>query len=81
MGIARDQFGGIMAKQEAYRDNAARCLEMADKSFDVSIRLGLIDMAHVWLRLAEQAEKNDHLDAMHHARPSDGAAASTADSV
>jgi hypothetical protein len=51
-----------MSKQETYRHNAAKCLEMADKTSDVAIRIALVDMAHVWLRLAEQAEKNSHLD-------------------
>ena len=54
-----------MSNHQAYRNNAAKCLDMADKTVDVPIRLGLIDMAHVWLRLAEQAEKNDHIDPIH----------------
>ena len=61
-GVAQSQLRGRMSKEEAYRQNAAKCLEMADKTSDVVIRLGLIDMAHVWFRLAEQAEKNSHLD-------------------
>ena len=60
-----------MSKAEQYRQNAAKCLEMADSSFDPAIRVGLIDMAHAWLRLAEQAEKNSHLDLVYEtpARP------------
>jgi hypothetical protein len=48
--------------QEDYRQSAARCVQLADKSRDQAIRLGLIDMAHCWLRLAEQAEKNSRAD-------------------
>jgi hypothetical protein len=59
-----------MSKQAGYRYNAAKCLEMADKTSDVALRLGLIDMAHVWLRLAEQAEKNSHLDLVYETPPS-----------
>jgi hypothetical protein len=40
------------------RENAGKCLELAELSIEQSIRLGLLDMAHAWLRLAEQAEKN-----------------------
>jgi hypothetical protein len=63
---------GRMSKEEAYRQNAAKCLELADKTSDTPIRLGLIDMAHVWLRLAEQAEKNSHLDLVYETPPSAG---------
>jgi hypothetical protein len=59
-----------MSNEEAYRHNAAKCLELADKTSDVTLRLGLIDMAHVWLRLAEQAEKNSHLDLVYETPPS-----------
>jgi hypothetical protein len=50
-----------MTKEE-YRQSAARCVQLADKSRDQAIRLGLIDLARCWLRLAEQAEKNSQPD-------------------
>ena len=68
--LCQDQMRGRMSKAEAYRQNAGKCLEMADKTSDIPIRLGLIDMAHVWLRLAEQAEKNSHLDLVYETPPS-----------
>jgi len=43
---------------QEYRRHAAKCLELADRSIDPSIRLGLLDTAHAWLRPADQAEKN-----------------------
>jgi hypothetical protein len=41
-----------------YEEYAAKCLLLADKVTLPAIKLGLIDMAHGWLRLAEQAERN-----------------------
>jgi len=55
---------------EEYRHRAAKCLEIADHSNDESVRLRLIDMAHAWLRLSEQAEKNARAD-MVYETPSD----------
>jgi hypothetical protein len=43
---------------EDYRNNAEKCVELAQSSRDRSIRLGLFEMARSWLRLAAQAEKN-----------------------
>lgn len=52
-----------MSRDEEYRNNAAKCLQLADQTLDQAIRLGLIDMAHCWLNLAEQAEQNHRADA------------------
>ena len=51
-----------MSADEDYRQNAAKCLSLAWRSKNEAVRLGLVDMAHAWLRLAEQAEKNDQTD-------------------
>ncbi len=53
-----------------YRLNAANCLHLADQSSDPAIRMGLIDIAHVWLGLAEQAEKNSGADLVYETSPS-----------
>jgi hypothetical protein len=42
----------------AYRLNAAKCVEVAQRSSDPETKLVLIDMARAWLTLAEQAVKN-----------------------
>ena len=47
---------------DTYRGYAAHCLELAHDASDVSRRLTLIDMAQVWLDLADQAEKNAGTD-------------------
>ncbi len=59
----------IMSKID-YRQNAANCLHLADQSSDPAIRMGLIDMAHAWLGLAEQAEKNSRADLVYKTSPS-----------
>ena len=41
-----------------YRRNAAKCVEIAQRTSDVESRLALLDMAQAWLALAEQAMKN-----------------------
>jgi len=55
--------------KEDYQQNAAKCLDLADQSSDPAIRMGLIDMAHAWLRLAEQAEKNSRTDLVYETPP------------
>jgi hypothetical protein len=42
----------------AYRLHAAHCLEIAVQSADSENKVSLLNMAHAWLLLAEQAEKN-----------------------
>jgi hypothetical protein len=61
--------GDVMSKVEEYRQHAANCLELADETSDQTIRWGLIDMAHAWLRLAEQAEKNSRADLFYETPP------------
>ena len=45
-----------------YRQHAAHCLELARDTSDVPRRRALLDMAQVWLDLADQAEKNAGTD-------------------
>jgi hypothetical protein len=44
-----------------YRQYAANCLDLAQQVLDPKIRASLIDMAQVWVTLAEQTEKNEPL--------------------
>ena len=44
-----------------YRQHAANCLDLAQQVMDAKVRLALIDMAQVWVTLAEQTEKNGPL--------------------
>ena len=41
-----------------YRKQAADCLARARATADPKIKLALIDMAQVWVMLAEEAAKN-----------------------
>jgi hypothetical protein len=42
----------------SYRKHAATCVSIAKGLVSVSKRLALIDMAEMWIALAEQAEEN-----------------------
>jgi hypothetical protein len=42
----------------AYRVRAQHCLEIAQDLGDTSRRMILLDMAQAWIRLAEQAARN-----------------------
>lgn len=41
-----------------YRKYAANCLAFAQNTADPSAKLALLDMAQVWIVLAEEAERN-----------------------
>ncbi len=43
---------------DRYRQHAANCLSGAQTAANASTKLALIDMAHVWVMLAEEAERN-----------------------
>jgi hypothetical protein len=43
-----------MGRVEAYRRYARACLDMANSSQDPQARAALLQMAQVWLRLADQ---------------------------
>lgn len=47
-----------MTKPEEYRRFAAECMQIAQDSRDPQRRASFLDMAHAWLLLAEQSEKN-----------------------
>jgi len=40
-----------------YRENAARCMALAEQLTDGSVKKSMLGMAALWLRLADQAEK------------------------
>lgn len=42
-----------------YRQSAARCVEIANESQDPTRRADLLNMARVWLILADLAEQDD----------------------
>lgn len=44
-----------------YREHAAKCIKVAAGLSDTESKLALLDMAHAWLLLAEQALKNEAL--------------------
>ena len=48
-----------MGLGEKYRRNAAQCLEMAGVVKDPESKASLTVMAQAWVRLAEQADKNE----------------------
>ena len=48
-----------MGLGEKYRRNAAQCLEMAGIVKDPESKASLTTMAQAWVRLAEQADKNE----------------------
>ena len=50
-----------MGLGEKYRRNAAECLEMSGIVKDPESKASLMTMAQAWVRLAEQAEKNEAL--------------------
>jgi hypothetical protein len=49
---------------EFYRSKATVCVDLAARAVDSEARL-LLNMAHAWRVLAEQADKNDKIDLMH----------------
>jgi hypothetical protein len=44
-----------------YRRHAANCLGIAQSTADPKAKLALIDMAQIWIMLAEEAERNGGL--------------------
>ena len=59
--VLRNRRGVAMSGAElaeAYRANAAKCIEIAHKSSEPEIKLALLGMAQSWRSLAEQALKN-----------------------
>jgi hypothetical protein len=59
-----------------YRKYAANCLKFAQSTADPNAKLALVDMAQIWIMLAEEAERNgglllDPVTRKASARPSD----------
>jgi hypothetical protein len=44
-----------------YREYAANCLNIAQNTADPNAKLTLLDMAQVWIVLAQEAERNGEL--------------------
>jgi hypothetical protein len=44
-----------------YRKQATNCLQIARNAADPNTKLALLDMAQVWIMLAEEAERNGGL--------------------
>jgi hypothetical protein len=47
---------------DLYRQYASDCLRLAGETGASASKAALLEMARCWVRLAEQAEKNSHLD-------------------
>jgi hypothetical protein len=43
---------------EVYRVQATQCIQLAQKTENPEVKLGLLDMARAWLDLANQNDKN-----------------------
>jgi hypothetical protein len=54
-------WGRLMADLGDYRENANRCLLMANQATDPSLRSILFQLAKAWVKLAEQQEHKDDL--------------------
>jgi hypothetical protein len=50
-----------------YSDFAADCVRLAGQTTDPASKLRLRDMAVVWIRLADQTEKNSQTDLVYEA--------------
>jgi hypothetical protein len=54
---------------ELYRLHAARCVEISHKAPDSETKLELLNMAHAWLVLAEQADRNSDVPTLVYETP------------
>jgi hypothetical protein len=54
---------------ELYRLHAAQCVEISHKAPDSETKLGLLNMAHAWLVLAEQADRNSDVPTLVYETP------------
>lgn len=52
---------GLVTSDEGKR-YAAQCVLVAEQTNDPAVRLGLLEMAQVWIELADLAEKNSRTD-------------------
>ncbi len=51
-------MSSLMPDTGEYRAQATTCVQLAQKTDDPAIELGLLDMAHAWIALAIQGDKN-----------------------
>ena len=60
-----------MPPGDGYKRNAAECLRVASELTNPGSRAALMEMAQAWLRLADQAIKNNQTDIVYEdlARP------------
>jgi hypothetical protein len=54
--------GRSMTTADAYRRSAAECMSMCQRAKNPSDKALFLEMATMWLRLAEFAEKNERPD-------------------
>jgi hypothetical protein len=61
--LKRTYAAGKMGMDDVgrYRKHAANCLSIAQHTADPKAKLALIDMAQIWVALAEEAERNGGL--------------------
>jgi hypothetical protein len=57
----------------AYRLHAEICAEIAREVADLDTKLELLSMAQAWMRLAEQARKNERPSVLHQTQNLQGA--------
>ncbi len=55
-------MGRSMTASDTFRRYAAECLAMSQQPENAHKQIMLVDMAAMWLRLAELAEKNEAKD-------------------
>jgi hypothetical protein len=51
-----------MSEAQKYRQHARHCVEISADFSDQTSKLLLLEMAQAWIKLADQAEKNQTLD-------------------
>jgi hypothetical protein len=52
----------MQSNAKDYRRHARFCLQFGQAASDAGARLALVDIAHAWHDLADQAERNNKLD-------------------
>ena len=55
----------VRKTRNKYLATAAECIRLAGQISDPARKLMLLDLAATWVRLADQADKNTHLDLMY----------------
>jgi hypothetical protein len=61
-------------RRNQYLAAAAECVRLAGQMSDPVRKLMLVDLAATWVRLADQADKNKHLDLVYETPSSQRAA-------